>query len=79
MRDEYDFRGGQRGKHVARFAEGSNLVLLDDDVAEIFRDSESVNRALRPISEMIRRRLAKTADPEDSALLRERGPDYVKK
>jgi hypothetical protein len=29
MRDEYDFSGGVRGKYAARFAEGTNLILLD--------------------------------------------------
>jgi hypothetical protein len=49
MRDEYDFTGGVRGKHAARYAEGTNVVLLDRDVAEVFRDSESVNDALRAL------------------------------
>ena len=50
MRDEYDFRGGVRGKYARRFAEGSNIVVLDEDVARIFRDSQSVNAALREIA-----------------------------
>lgn len=47
MRDEYDFRGGVRGKYAERYARGTNVVLLDPDVAEIFPDSAAVNRALR--------------------------------
>jgi hypothetical protein len=47
MREEYDFSKGVRGKHAARYAEGTNLVLLDPDVAEEFSDSSSVNNALR--------------------------------
>ena len=50
MRDEYDFRGGERGKYARRFAEGSNIVVLDEDVARIFKDSQSVNAALREIA-----------------------------
>ena len=50
MRDEYDFRGGVRGKYARRFAEGSNIVVLDEDVARIFKDSQSVNAALREIA-----------------------------
>jgi hypothetical protein len=49
--EEYDFRGGVRGKYVARFQEGSNLVLLAPDVAEVFPDAESVNKALRTLME----------------------------
>ena len=54
MKDEYAFTSGVRGKYASRFAEGSNVVVLDPDVAEVFRDTESVNRALRALAEIIR-------------------------
>jgi hypothetical protein len=47
MRNEYDFSKGVRGKYAKRYAEGTNVVLLSRDVAEIFPDSASVNEALR--------------------------------
>jgi hypothetical protein len=47
MRPEYDFSEGVRGKYVRRYREGTNLVLLEPDLARVFRDSESVNTALR--------------------------------
>jgi hypothetical protein len=47
MRPEYDFSGGVRGKYYKQYTEGTNVVLLEPDVAEVFRDSESVNQALR--------------------------------
>ena len=47
MREEYDFSGGVRGKYYKQYQEGTNVVLLEADVAEVFRDSESVNQALR--------------------------------
>ncbi len=47
MRPEYDFSSGVRGKHYKAYRKGTNVVLLDPDVAEVFKDSESVNRALR--------------------------------
>lgn len=50
LRAEYDFAGGQRGKYAARYAEGSNVVVLDPDVAAVFPDAESVNRALRKLA-----------------------------
>ncbi len=53
MLDEYDFSGGVRGKYAARFAQGSSVVVLDPDVAQVFADSESVNRALRALVEII--------------------------
>ncbi len=60
MLDEYDFSKGVRGKYVDRFAKGSNVVVLDPDVAEVFPDSESVNQALRALAEIIRNRADKT-------------------
>jgi hypothetical protein len=47
MLPEYDFSGGVRGKYVDRYQQGTNLVLLEPDIAEAFPDSASVNRALR--------------------------------
>jgi hypothetical protein len=44
LEPEYDFSGAVRGKH---YQQGTNVVLLDADVAQAFKDSESVNRALR--------------------------------
>lgn len=49
MLEEYDFSGGVRGKYAARFASGSHVVVIDPDVAQVFSDSESVNRALRAL------------------------------
>ncbi|HEX8430086.1 MAG TPA: hypothetical protein VF625_02320 [Longimicrobium sp.] len=56
LRDEYDFRGGVRGKYAERYARGTNVVLLDPDVAAIFPDSAAVNRALRALADIIRER-----------------------
>jgi len=50
--DEYDFSQGARGKYAQRFAEGSNIVVLSPEVANIFPDSESVNQALRLLVEI---------------------------
>ncbi|WP_017716089.1 hypothetical protein [Kamptonema formosum] len=47
MLPEYDFSGGVRGKYYEAFRKSSNVVILDPDVAEVFRDSASVNQALR--------------------------------
>jgi hypothetical protein len=52
MRPEYDFasmKGGVRGKYVRRFREGTNIVLLDPEVAEAFPSEASVNEALRGV------------------------------
>lgn len=54
MRREYDIRGGIRGKYYERFRQGTNVVLLEPDIAEVFHDSESVNRALRVLIDVAR-------------------------
>ncbi|MBK9008535.1 MAG: hypothetical protein IPM31_16285 [Anaerolineae bacterium] len=54
MLEEYNFSKGIRGKYVDRFKEGSNLVVLSPDVAEVFTDSESVNEALRTLIKITR-------------------------
>ena len=56
MKKEYDFSKGRRGKYAARYAEGGNIALLDPDVSEVFPDSQSVNRALRAIADIVRKR-----------------------
>jgi hypothetical protein len=54
MRPEYDFSKAVRGVTAARYAEGTNVVLLDPDVAEIFPDTRAVNEALRTIARLSR-------------------------
>ena len=59
MRAEYDFdySTAVRGKYYKRLLkEGSNVVVLDRDVAKAFPDSASVNKALRSVLEGKRRR-----------------------
>ena len=56
MRDHYDFSGGVRGKYAQRHAEGTNVVVLDPDVAEMFPDRESVNEALRAVGRVVEMR-----------------------
>ncbi len=51
--EEYDFSGGERGKFAKRYAEGTNVILLDADVAKYFPDGDSVNNALRHLIAVI--------------------------
>ena len=55
MRPEYDFSKAVRGVTAVRYAEGSNVVLLDPDVVEIFPNARAVNEALRTIARLTRR------------------------
>ena len=56
MLDEYDFSQGVVGKYAKQYAEGTNIVLLDPDVAKVFPDSEAVNQALRALAQIIEQR-----------------------
>ncbi len=50
LRREYDLsklKGGVQGKYYRQYSEGTNLVLLDPDVADAFPDAKAVNEALR--------------------------------
>ncbi|MBK8232494.1 MAG: hypothetical protein IT349_15840 [Candidatus Eisenbacteria bacterium] len=60
MRAEYDFSGGVRGKHAARYSKGTNVIVLDPDVAKEFPDSESVNSTLRALLPILARRVRRT-------------------
>jgi hypothetical protein len=50
MRPEYDFSRAARGKYAARYAAGSNVVVLDPDVAAAFPNAKAVNDALRKVA-----------------------------
>ena len=52
MRPEYDFSKGTRGKHYKSYREDTNIVLLDSDIAKVFKDSDAVNHALRMLMEL---------------------------
>ena len=58
LRPEYDFAnmtGGVLGKYVDRYRSGSNVVLLEPDVAEAFPTAESVNEAIRMLINIAQR------------------------
>ena len=55
MLEENEFGKGVQGKYAKKYAEGTNLVVIDPDVAEVFPDHDSVNQALRSLVEIIRR------------------------
>lgn len=65
IRPEYDFSGGVRGKHFQAYRESTNLVPLDQDVAQMFPDATAVNEALRLLIKLAKQRVpsATTAEP----------------
>ena len=56
MQENYDFSGGVRGKHARRYAQGTNVVLLEPDVAKAFPSAADVNETLRALAGIMRRR-----------------------
>lgn len=59
MRTEYDFSSGAQGKHHEAYRQGTNLVLLEPDVAAVFKDSATVNSALRTLVNIARQHAPK--------------------
>jgi hypothetical protein len=49
MRSEYDFSGAVRGKYYKRYLESTNVVVIEPDVHEKFKNSAAVNEALRTL------------------------------
>ena len=61
---EYDFaqmQGGLRGKYVERYRTGTNLVLLDPDIAQAFPNDDAVNNALRLLIQIAQRQQTNTS------------------
>lgn len=58
LRPEYDFstlKNQVRGKYAERYREGTNVVLLEPEVSEMFPDSASVNAALKLLINLARK------------------------
>jgi len=54
LRPDYDLsklKGGIRGKYYRRATAGTNLVLIEPELTNVFPDAESVNRALRLLAD----------------------------
>lgn len=54
MRPEYDFSSAVRGATAARFAEGSNIVVVDPALLDVFPDGRRVNQVLRALAPVLR-------------------------
>lgn len=54
MRPEYDFSKGVRGVTAARYAQGTNIAVIDPQVLDVFPDADTVNRALRALAPVLR-------------------------
>ena len=55
LRSEYDFSRAVRGATASRYARGTNIVVVDPKVLDVFPDGASVNEALRALAPVIRR------------------------
>jgi len=71
MRAEYDFSKGKRGITAARYAEGTNVVVIDPAVLDVFPDGASINETLRALAPVIRQR--RGGRPPNKAMQRTAG------
>lgn len=55
LQPEYDFSQAVRGETAARYAQGTNVIVLDPELRDLFPDSESVNEALRELAAIAER------------------------
>jgi hypothetical protein len=53
---DHDFSNGRHGKYARRYAEGTNVVVLEADVARVFPTAEAVNSSLRALANIIQSR-----------------------
>lgn len=65
MLEEYDFSKGIRGKYAKKYAEGTNVIVIDPDVIQYFPDHDSVNEALRSLVPIMKRQAKKLAEQAD--------------
>ena len=70
MREEYDFSVGELGKYVEAAKAGTNVILLDPDVAAVFHDPKQVNGLLRTILESVK--INGSLEPDGRARQRQR-------
>jgi hypothetical protein len=61
MQAEYEFADGVRGKYARRYAQGTNVVVLEPDVALAFPNAEAVNTSLRALAQIIRKQKSAVA------------------
>ena len=67
MRPEYDWSKAVRNPYAARYAAGSNVVVLEPDVAALFPNATSVNEALRSLAKVMEGRKGKRASRRRTA------------
>ncbi len=60
MLEEYDFSQGVQGKYAQKYSEGTNIVVIEPDVAKYFPDRDSVNEALRSLIAIFEKQKNKT-------------------
>ena len=61
MQSEYEFADGMRGKYARRYAQGTNVVVLEPDVARAFPTAAAVNTSLRALAQIIRKQKSAVA------------------
>jgi hypothetical protein len=68
-RKEYDFSNARPNKYAKKYAEGTNIVLIEPDLVEFFPDSESVNATLRTLVSIFPKTRSKGKSKKSSTVL----------
>jgi len=62
MQEEYDFSQGVRGKYAKKYAQGTNVVVIEPDIAQYFPDHATVNEALRALLPIVKTQAKRRAE-----------------
>ncbi len=74
MRKEYDFSATRPNKYAKKYAEGTNIVVIDPDLVKFFPDSESVNATLRAVVAILPESKPKKKSKKRSAAAPQKSP-----
>ncbi len=66
MLEEYDFSKGIRGKYSKRYAKGTNVVVIEPDLAQYFPDNATVNEALRSLLSIVKTQAKRITEQDAS-------------
>jgi len=73
MRKRYDFSRAVRGITARRYDEGTNVVVIDPDVLDVFPDALAVNNALRALAPVLRQRRVRVKEELASSAVNRSG------
>ena len=74
MRKEYDFSQARPNRYAKKYAEGTNIVMIDPDLVQFFPDSKSINATLRALVALLPESKSKAKSKKGSPAPRQKSP-----